>query len=112
MPRRLPFLPNRSSWSSRRRTVAGTVAGVIALALAGTACSPVEPASNYTGGSSQSAAGQDVFGASGPTDAEGRIQSVDAMFVARRIRRRAQVGHGALNGEGHEGVAESLGNED
>jgi len=61
MTRRLPLL-NRSSWSKRRRTVAGALAGVIALALAGTACSPVEPAGNDTSGGNQSAAGQDVFG--------------------------------------------------
>ncbi|MGY4765983.1 ABC transporter substrate-binding protein [Kribbella sp. CWNU-51] len=43
------------------------MAGVIALALAGTACSPVEPAGNDTSGASQSPAGQDVFG--DPADA-------------------------------------------
>ena len=63
MTRRLPSSLNRFSWSSHRRTVVGAVAGVIALALAGTACSPVEPAGNdSSGGGSQSAAGQDVFG--------------------------------------------------
>ncbi|HET6987795.1 MAG TPA: hypothetical protein VFI00_14320, partial [Kribbella sp.] len=63
MTRRLPFLPNRSSRSHRRRTVAGAVAGVIALALAGTACSPVEQAGTAASGGNQSAAtGQDVFG--------------------------------------------------
>lgn len=67
MTRRLPFALNRSSWSNRRRTVAGAVAGVIALALAGTACSPVEPAGNDTSGATQSATGQDVFG--DPADA-------------------------------------------
>ena len=67
MTRRLPFALNRSSWSNRRRTVAGAVAGVIALALAGTACSPVEPAGNDTSGASQSPTGQDVFG--DPADA-------------------------------------------
>ena len=67
MTRRLPFALNRSSWSNRRRTVAGAVAGVIALALAGTACSPVEPAGNDTSGATQSATGQDVFG--NPADA-------------------------------------------
>ncbi|WP_328520710.1 ABC transporter substrate-binding protein [Kribbella sp. NBC_00359] len=67
MTRRLPYPLNRSSWSSRRRTVAGAVAGVIVLALAGTACSPVEPAGNDTSGASQSATGQDVFG--DPADA-------------------------------------------
>ena len=67
MTRRLPFALNRSSWSNRRRTVAGAVAGVIALALAGTACSPVEPARSDTSGASQSATGQDVFG--DPADA-------------------------------------------
>jgi peptide/nickel transport system substrate-binding protein len=67
MTRRLPFALNRSSWSNRRRTVAGAVAGVIALALAGTACSPVEPAGSDTSGATQSATGQDVFG--DPADA-------------------------------------------
>ncbi|WP_329476991.1 ABC transporter substrate-binding protein [Kribbella sp. NBC_01484] len=67
MTRRLPFALNRSSWSNRRRAVAGAVAGVIALALTGTACSPVEPAGNDTSGASQSPTGQDVFG--DPADA-------------------------------------------
>jgi peptide/nickel transport system substrate-binding protein len=66
MTRRLSFSLNRSSRSSRH-SMAGIVAGVIALALAGTACSPVEPASNDTNSDSQSAAGQDVFG--DPADA-------------------------------------------
>ena len=67
MTRRRPNPLIRSSWSNRRRTVAGAVAGVIVLALAGTACSPVEPAGNDTSGASQSATGQDVFG--DPADA-------------------------------------------
>ncbi|MEU4290422.1 ABC transporter substrate-binding protein [Kribbella sp. NPDC026596] len=67
MTRRPPFLLNRSSWSKRRHPVAGAVAGVIVLALAGTACSPVEPAGSDSSGASQSATGQDVFGE--PADA-------------------------------------------
>jgi len=43
------------------------VTGVIALALVGAACSPVEQAGSDTGGSSPSATGQDVFGE--PADA-------------------------------------------
>src|SRR5262245_29751475 len=67
MTRRLPFVLNRSSRSNRRPKVAGTLAGVIALALAGTACSPVEPAGSDGGEATQSAGGQDVFG--DPADA-------------------------------------------
>ena len=67
MTRRPPFVLNRSSWSNRRRTVAGAVAGVIVLALAVTACSPVEPAGSDSSGATPSATGQDVFGE--PADA-------------------------------------------
>ncbi len=54
--RRLPFVLNRSS-----SKYLGAAVGVIALALIGTACSPVEPA-DTGGGSSQETTGQDVFG--------------------------------------------------
>ena len=53
---------NRSSRNGRRAQVAGVVAGVIALALVGAACSPVEPAGTDTNSDSQAATGQDVFG--------------------------------------------------
>jgi peptide/nickel transport system substrate-binding protein len=79
MTRRLPFVLNRSSWSRHRRTVAGAVAGVIALALAGTACSPVEPAANDSSGASQSATGQDAFGE--PADAA-QVKQGGALTVA------------------------------
>ncbi|TCO28356.1 peptide/nickel transport system substrate-binding protein [Kribbella steppae] len=66
-----PSLLNRSSWARRttagrplltRRTAFGAAVGVVALALIGTACSPVEPAGDDSGGSAQPATGQDVFG--------------------------------------------------
>lgn len=75
MPRRTPPLLNRSSWLSRRldnavrtplrhasRSVrsTGAVVGVVALAVVGAACSPVEPAGEQTG--EQPTSGQDVFG--------------------------------------------------
>ncbi|MEV0284605.1 ABC transporter substrate-binding protein [Kribbella sp. NPDC050820] len=59
--RRLLSLLNRSSWSRGPR-YAGAAVGVIALALIGTACSPVEPAGSDSGGSAQPSTGQDVFG--------------------------------------------------
>jgi peptide/nickel transport system substrate-binding protein len=61
MTRRLSL--NRFIPSARRRSVAGAGAAIVALALVGTACSPVEPAGgdNQSGGG-QSSAGQDVFG--------------------------------------------------
>ncbi|TCO37806.1 peptide/nickel transport system substrate-binding protein [Kribbella antiqua] len=58
MTRRTPPLLNRSS---SIRPALGAAVGVIALALIGTACSPVEPAGSSSG-STQAAAGQDVFG--------------------------------------------------
>ncbi|GAB2644691.1 ABC transporter substrate-binding protein [Kribbella swartbergensis] len=58
--RRLSFLLNRSS-RSRGPKYAGVAAGVIALAVIGTACSPVEPAGSDSGGG-QDATSQDVFG--------------------------------------------------
>jgi peptide/nickel transport system substrate-binding protein len=54
---------NRFSSRTCRRSVVGAGA-VVALALIGTACSPVEPAddNSSSGGGQSSAAGQDVFG--------------------------------------------------
>src|SRR5262245_34739051 len=66
MTRRLLSL-NRFVPSNRRRQVAGVVTGVIALALVGAACSPVEQAGSDTGSDSPSATGGDVFGE--PADA-------------------------------------------
>ncbi|MGW1340480.1 ABC transporter substrate-binding protein [Kribbella sp. NPDC002412] len=59
--RRLLSLLNRSSWSRGSRYT-GAAVGVIALALIGTACSPVEPAGSDSEGSAQPSTGQDVFG--------------------------------------------------
>jgi peptide/nickel transport system substrate-binding protein len=67
MTRRLPLSLTRFLPPSRRRQVTGVVTGVIALALVGAACSPVEQAGSDTGGNSPSATGQDVFGE--PADA-------------------------------------------
>jgi peptide/nickel transport system substrate-binding protein len=63
MTRRLLPSLNRFIPGSRLR-VAGPIAAVVALALAGTACSPVQPAGNdnSSGGGGQTTAGQDVFG--------------------------------------------------
>ena len=66
MTRRLSL--NRFTPTRRRRSVVGASAAVVALALVGTACSPVEPAgSDNQSGGGQSTAGQDVFGE--PADA-------------------------------------------
>ncbi|TCC32808.1 ABC transporter substrate-binding protein [Kribbella speibonae] len=61
MTRRLAV--NRFKLGTRCGSVVGAGAAVVALALVGTACSPVEPAGgdNASGGG-QSSAGQDVFG--------------------------------------------------
>jgi len=63
MTRRLLPSLNRFIPGSGLR-VAGPIAAVVALALAGTACSPVQPAGNdnNSGGGGQTTAGQDVFG--------------------------------------------------
>ena len=60
MTRRLAL--NRFISGTRRRTAAGIGAAVVAVALVGTACSPVEPAGGENPSSGQSSAGQDVFG--------------------------------------------------
>ncbi len=60
MTRRLPL--NRFISGTRRRTAAGIGAAVVAVALVGTACSPVEPAGGDNPSGGQSSAGQDVFG--------------------------------------------------
>jgi peptide/nickel transport system substrate-binding protein len=62
MTRRPPLSLNRFILSSRRRRAAGTGAAVVALALIGTACSPVDQAGSDSSSSGQSTAGQDVFG--------------------------------------------------
>src|SRR4051794_2806561 len=67
MTRRLPLSLNRFTLSNRRRKTAGISAAVIALALVGTACSPVEPAGNDSSSGTQAPTGQDVFGE--PADA-------------------------------------------
>src|SRR3954449_11584634 len=63
MTRRLLPSLNRFIPGSGLR-VAGPIAAVVALALAGTACSPVQPAGNdnNSGGGGQTTAGQHVFG--------------------------------------------------
>ncbi|TCC07582.1 ABC transporter substrate-binding protein [Kribbella soli] len=60
MTRRLPL--NRFISGTRRRTAAGIGAAVLAVALVGTACSPVEPSGGDNPSNGQSSAGQDVFG--------------------------------------------------
>lgn len=64
MPRRTPSL-NRSSWLPTPLRIspsrAGAVVGVVALAIVGAACSPVEPAGDQPSGQT-GASGQDVFG--------------------------------------------------
>src|SRR4051794_7340195 len=63
MTRRLLPSLNRFIPGSGLR-VAGPIAAGVALARAGTACSPVQPAGNdnNSGGGGQTTAGQDVFG--------------------------------------------------
>ncbi|MFI5707390.1 ABC transporter substrate-binding protein [Kribbella sp. NPDC051620] len=65
MPRRTPSSLNRSSSFIRRplslTARSGAVVGVIALAIVGAACSPVEPAAEQPSGQNGST-GQDVFG--------------------------------------------------
>ena len=60
MTRRLAL--NRFISGTRRRTAAGIGAAVVAVALVGTACSPVEPSGGDNPSNGQSSAGQDVFG--------------------------------------------------
>jgi peptide/nickel transport system substrate-binding protein len=60
MTRRLAL--NRFISGTRRRTAAGIGAAVVAVALVGTACSPVEPSGGDNPSTGQSAGGQDVFG--------------------------------------------------
>ncbi|MGW6194964.1 ABC transporter substrate-binding protein [Kribbella sp. NPDC055110] len=60
MTRRLAL--NRFISGTRRRTAAGIGAAVVAVALVGSACSPVEQAGGDNPSSGQSSAGQDVFG--------------------------------------------------
>jgi len=67
MTRRLPLSLTRFTVSNRPRKAAGAAAAVIALALVGTACSPVQPAANDTSSGAQTPDGQDVFGE--PADA-------------------------------------------
>ncbi|GAA1566914.1 ABC transporter substrate-binding protein [Kribbella hippodromi] len=62
MTRRLPPTLNRFIPSTRRHRLAGASAAIVALVLAGTACSPVQPAGDNPSAGGQSAAGQDVFG--------------------------------------------------
>jgi peptide/nickel transport system substrate-binding protein len=60
MTRRLAL--NRFISGTRRRTAAGIGAAVVAMALVGTACSPVEPSGGDNPSNGQSAGSQDVFG--------------------------------------------------
>ncbi|RZT17051.1 peptide/nickel transport system substrate-binding protein [Kribbella sp. VKM Ac-2569] len=65
MTRRLAL--NRFISGTRRRTAAGIGAAVVAVALVGTACSPVEPAGEDNPSGGQPSAGQDVFGEAADT---------------------------------------------